>query len=239
MSVAAPVLERRTAEEERTSEVYNAGYITDEEHNARIRQNYARLINPENRIDEVLGRNEVAKAPVAEVEAPVVTEQKETYEQPAFVQNARADSYLFRADSALNQGYAAEQQIVSEQDSEEEENEDLRPTLTTIQYKTSGVKKTVEEGKLENTGVEKRAGLSKRDKIIVAAIIGFVVVMFALIIVNSAVLSSINGEVSSLQSSLTTLKGSYEGVKDEITPYLTLSDEDIARIAAQLGWIHG
>lgn len=234
MAVAAPVLERRTAMEERTSRVYNAAPITDEEHNARIRQNYARLINPENKIDAALDR-----APVAEVEAPVATEQKVSYAQPAFVENARADADIFHAHSEINLRLAAQQkQISAEMSSDEEEDEDLRPTLTTIQYKTTGVKNSVEEGKIENTGVEKRTGLSKRDKIIIAAIVSVVLVMLILVIVNSAVLSNINGDVSSLQSSLTALKGSYEGVKDEINPWLDLTEEDIANIAKELGWIH-
>ena len=233
MAVAAPVLERRTATEERTSRVYNAAPITDEEHNSRIRQNYARLINPENKIDAALDR-----APVEAVETPVAEERKISYAQPAFVENARADADIFHAHSEINLRLAAQQKLSAEMSSDEEEDEDLRPTLTTIQYKTTGVKNSVEEGKIENTGVEKRAGLSKRDKIIIASIVGVILVMLILVIVNSAVLSNINGDVSSLQSSLATLKGSYEGVKDEINPWLALTEEDIANIAKELGWIH-
>lgn len=235
MAVAAPVLERRTAAEERTSRVYNANYISDEEHNARIGQNYAKLINPENKLDEVLNR-----APVAEVEAPEISEQQVSYAQSEPAQSLRADADIFYAHSEINERLAAQQrQILAEQNSEEDEDEDLRPTLTTIQYKTSAVKNTVEEGEIVNTGVEKRAGISKKDKIIIAAIVGAIILMLTLIIVNSIVLSNISGEVSTLQSSLTTLKGSYEGVKDEINPWLSLTEEDVARIAAQLGWIHG
>lgn len=234
MAVAAPVLERRTAAEERTSRVYNAAHITDEEHNSRIRQNYARLINPENKIDAALDR-----APAEAVETPVAEERKISYAQPAFVENARADADIFNAHSEINLRLAAQQkQISAEMSSEEDEDEDLRPTLTTIQYKTTGVKSSVEEGKIENTGVEKRAGLSKRDKIIIASIVGVILVMLVLVIVNSAVLSNINGDVSSLQSSLATIKGSYEGVKDEIAPWLALTEDDIANIAKELGWIH-
>lgn len=235
MAVATPVLERRTATEVRTSRNYYTAPITDEEHNARIKQNYARLINPENKLDEALNR-----APVAEVEAPVAPEQQASSAQPAFVQSARADADIFNAHSEINQRLAAQQrQIIAEQSSGEEEDEDLRPTITTIQYKTTGVKNTVEEGKIENTDVEKRTSLSKKDKIIIAAIVGAIILMLVLVIVNSVVLSNINGDVSYLQSSLTTLKGSYEGVKDEINPWLSMTEEDVARIAAQFGWIHG
>lgn len=246
----APVLERRTATEERTSVSYNPNYISDEEHNARIKQNYARLINPEANLDEVLQRGEASRAAVIE-EVPVATERAEMYAPaaparidygaPAFAQNARAESILFRADSEVNQRLFAEtnQTVMQQQDESEEENEDLRPTPTTIQYKTSGVTKTVEEGKIDNTDAEKRTGLSKKDKIVIAAIVSVVVVMLVLIIVNSAVLSGINNDVSSLQSSLTTIKASYEGVKDELNPYLTPTQDDIARFALQLGWVKG
>ena len=234
MAVGAPVLERRPITEERTSRTYNAEYLTDEEHNARIKQNYARLINPENKIDEALDR-----APVAKVEAPAAPEQAVSYAEPAFVESARADADIFHAHSEINQRLFAEQrQILAEQNSEEDENEDLRPTQTTIQYRTSGVKTTVEEGKIENVRAEKHTGLSKRDKIIFAAIVGFILVMLVLVIVNAAVLSHVNGEVSYLQASLTTMKGSYEGVKDQINMNI-LSEEQIAQLAEKLGWIKG
>ena len=233
MSVATPVLERKTAVEERTSRIYEFNQIADEEHNARIKQNYAKLINPENKIDEVLDR-----APVEEVEAPVATEQHISYAQPEPMQSARADADIFHAHSEINQRLAKQRQILAEQNSSEEENEDLRPTVTTIQYKTTGVKTMVVEGKIANTVVEKHSGVTKKDKIIVAAIVGTIVVLLTLIIINAVALANVNGVVSYLQSSLTALKGSYEGVKDEIYPWVSLTEEDIARIASELGWIH-
>lgn len=235
MAVGAPVLERRTATEERTSRIYNAEYkLTDEEHNARIKQNYARLINPDNKIDEALDR-----APADKIEAPVAPKQEVSFAQPAFVESARADADIFNAHSEINLRLAAQQrQILAEQSGEEEENEDLRPTPTTIQYRTSALKATAEEGKIQNVGAEKHARLSKRDKIVIAAIIGAILLMVVLIIVNSAVLSNLNSDVSYLQSSLTTMKGSYEGVKDQIDMN-TLTEAQVAELAEKLGWIKG
>ncbi|MCH5148426.1 MAG: hypothetical protein J1G05_03555 [Clostridiales bacterium] len=232
MAVGAPVLERRSATEERTSRIFNAEYrLTDEEHNARIGQNYARLINPENKIDEALDR-----AP-AKAEAPA-TPVQEVSNAPVLVENARADADIFNAHSEMNQRLAAQRQIVAEQSSDDEESEDLRPTQTTIQYRTSALTTTFENGKVKNVSVEKRVGFTKRDKIIIAAIVSVILVMLVLIIVNAAILANLNSDVSYLQSSLTTMKGSYEGVKDQIGMN-TLTEEQIADLAKQLGWIKG
>lgn len=235
MAVGAPVLERRPVTEERTTRIYNSEYnLTDEEHNARIKQNYARLINPDNKIDEALDR-----APVANVEAPVMPKQETSIAQPEPVQSARADADIFNAHSEINQRLAAQQrQILAEQNSDEEENEDLRPTQTTIQYKTPAMKAAAEEGRIQNVAVDKHASLSKRDKIIIAAIVSAIVVMLVLIIINSVVLTNLNSDVSYLQSSLTTMKGSYEGVKDQIG-INTLTEEQVADLAEKLGWIKG
>ena len=222
MAVGAPVLERRPVT------------ISDEEHNARIKQNYARLINPENKIDEALDR-----APVATVETPVAPRQQVSYVQPEPAQSARADAAIFNAHSEINQRLAAQQrQVIAEQVSEDEENEDLRPTSTTIQYQTAAKSAMLEEGEIKNAAIEKRIGLVKRDKIIIAAIVSVILVMLVLIIVNAVVLSNLNADVSYLQASLTTMKGSYEGVKDQIG-INTLTEDQIADLAEKLGWIKG
>ena len=72
---------------------------------------------------------------------------------------------LFRsADSPVNA------QAVSV--SEEEENEDLRPTQTTIQYKTVGVDVS-KNGKIENVAGSKKRALGKKEIIIIAAVAAF------------------------------------------------------------------
>lgn len=209
------------------------GYVTrsleDEQHNAQIGNVYAKLINPNAKIDEILGR--VPAQPV------VVEPAKEVY-QPYFVESARTDSILFRADSPVNRRVETTQPLVrAEVEVEEEENEDLRPTPTTIQYKTNGVKKTVEEGKVETRSAEKRSVFSKKEKIAIAVVIGVIIAMFALIIVNSAIISGINAEVSSLQSTLTTVKASYASVSDEVNSLISNAVKDAENFAIFRGMI--
>lgn len=225
MAVASPVLERNEVKEER--EViydYSERVNAEEEHNARIKKNYAMLINPEFKIDEVLGRR------VEERVAP----EAAAVQAPYLVENARADAAIFRADSPVNMRQSLRQPVVAAQDSDEdEENEDLRPTPTTIQYKTCGVQTTVEEGKITNVGAEKRTGLAKKEKVIIAVVVSVIIALFALIIINSAIISGINSDLDSLQSSLTTVKGTYAGVSDQINSYtenISKSIEEFARL---------
>lgn len=226
MAVATPVLERDvTTEERELNYSFTQRSTADEEHNARIKRNYAMLINPDTDINEMLGKSEVAEAEITPVKDIFAN-------KPYLVENARADAEIFRADSPVNQRVMNIQpQIVAEQSTEEEENEDLRPTSTTIQYKTQGAQKTVEEGKIENVGAEKRTSLSKKEKIIIAVVVGVIVALFALIIINSAIISNINNDISSLQSSLTTAKGAYAGVSDEISSVFSDIKENIEFLA--------
>lgn len=251
----ALVLERTKYEEQDTY----APSISEQEHNARIRRNYAALIDPNKKLDEILNREQPAAEEVAPVldygYTPVAAQDSiatpdpvaaPVYEQsyaptftPEFVTGARADAEIFRADSEVNRHLFAPVQAVAEE-GEEEENEDLVPTATTIQYKTLGVKKSAENSaKIENTAAKKqpKINLSKRDKIVIAVVVSVVVALFVLIIINSAVLSGLNNSVSNLQSSLTTVKGAFEGVKDEISPYLNITDKELNDFALLKGWV--
>jgi len=231
--MAVAVLERdvntleKTEEERKINSGLNNQMSADEQHNAQISEIYARLISSTANVDEVLGRTQQPVAPQT---------RKELFSEPYLVENARADSAIFRADSPVNRKVTDMQPVMAAEDSEEE-NEDLRPTSTTIQYKTYGVKKTDEEGKVEITNAEKRAGLSKKEKIIIAAVVSIIIAMFVLIIVNSAVISGINADLGSLQSSLTTVKASYAGVSDEVNDLMSSASENAKEFALSLGMI--
>lgn len=232
--MAVAVLERNTntleqvenAQERKVNNGYSAQISADEQHNARISEIYSRLIGTSSNVDEVLGRNKQ--------EEPATQVRNELFAKPYLVENARADAAIFRADSPVNRKITDMQPQTVAQDAEEE-NEDLRPTSTTIQYKTYGVKKTVEEGKVENADAGKRAGLSKKEKIVIAAIVGIIVAMFVLIIVNSAIISGINADLGSLQTSLTTVKASYAGVSDEVNEILSDAVKQAADFANSIG----
>lgn len=205
MAVLAPVLERKlNTEANATAEARNNAAMTaDECHNSQISTKYKTLINPDATANDVLGRAPVvqrqAEMPVAHI-APVapVREQK-----PQLVEHARADSDLFRADSAINRRH----ETVPVQ-AEEEDNEDLRPTKTTIQYQTEGVSKVIFDDKISNKK-SKLTKLSKRDIIIIAVTALIVVALFVLVIVNSAVLSNLNNDVDYLKSDLAIAQENY------------------------------
>ncbi|MDE5729425.1 MAG: hypothetical protein K2I20_04545 [Clostridia bacterium] len=244
MAYATPVLERNEVTEERKFNY--APCMTDEEHNMRIKKNYAMLINPEMRLDDVLGRSveEVKAAAPAEVApaAPVIASAPAApviIEKPYRVENARADSPLFRADNPINRRILnVQKQVAEAQPSvEEEENEDLRPTPTTIQYKTTGVQNTVEEGKIANIGAEKRTSLNKKEKIIIAVVVSVIVALFALIIINSAIISNLNNDLSSLQSSLTDVRGAYSGVDAQVSGFASNLLETVRGFAESNGMI--
>lgn len=228
MAVATLEREIKTLEKTESTDKVKSGIgyatrnIEDEQHNAKIGEVYARLINPSVKIDEILGRTAT--------EEPAVSNN--TY-RPYLVENARADADIFRADSPVNSKAA----VYDELDAEEEENEDLRPTPTTIQYKTTGLKSAVEEDRIETRSAEKRSVFSKKEKIAIAVVIGVIIAMFALIIINSAILSGINAEVSALQSTLTTVKASYASVSDEVSSLISSAVRDAEDFAILKGMI--
>lgn len=222
------VLERNSIIEEKKP-VYDINPVSDEEHNARIKKNYAMLINPETKLDELLGRSGEASAQAAPARREAVAVK------PVLVENARADAAIFRADNPVNRRTVALQpQAVAESD-EEEENEDLRPTQTTIQYRTADAKQTYEEGKISNSKKEKRVSLNKKEKIIVAVVVSVIIALFVLLIINSAIISGINNDLNNLQSSLTTVKAAYAGVSEEMNSYLSNKEE----LAKQFALIQG
>lgn len=220
MAVDTPVLERITVEEERKISLPSRMEIlAEEEHNARIKDTYARLINPEYKIEDVFKRTEEkASAPVAEPvkqSAPAQVRRSITGGHAYKVENARADAAIFRADSAINaQRAQVEAKAVATVASAEEENEDLRPTPTTIQYQTIGVKNE------ENAAAEtkKRAFVfGKREKIIVAVFVAVVVALITVVLINASIISSLNAEIASVQDSIITVKGAIAGVNTSVS----------------------
>lgn len=208
MAVDTPVLERIKSDRANGYTLPSRmDVMAEEEHNARIKETYQRLINPENKIEDVFGSTremkEEAAQPVAET-APT---------QIYRVENARADSDLFRAYSAINA-----QQTVAEAQTEEEvavapeeyEDEDLRPTSTTIQFQT------VNKAKSEKSAEKKAFVFGKREKIIVAVFVAVVVALVTLIIVNSAIISNIDAEIYQVQEGITTVRGAIAGVNSTV-----------------------
>lgn len=212
MAVDTPVLERVT--DERVREYSLPSRMEDmaeEEHNARIKDTYQRLINPENKIEDVFGKKEEkaeAAQPVKQA-APAVA-------KPYLVENARANADIFRADSTIN---AVSEEILEAKTEEavtaspeEYEDEDLRPTSTTIQFQTIGGVNT------QKSAAKKQSGFvfGKREKIIVAVFVAVVVALITLVIVNSAIISSLDAEIAHVQEGITTVRGAIAGVNSTV-----------------------
>lgn len=299
MAVATPVIERRTYNQSIESEARSAGMTADELHNARMKDNLARLLNPENKIKDVVASidadgtqiiqaaPEAVQAPERSVAPSVVygadgiiarpasAVQTPAAEAPAYapahsaaqpvyvVKNARANADIFRADSPVNrpaqayastpaQAYEAARAMAAANAApatEEEENEDLRPTPTTIQYQTIGADgtviinsaaRTMQEGEIARPAEREepaRISLTKRDKVIIGVIVSLILAVFVLIIVNSAIISGLNSEIAAYEGMVSDVQSQYAAVAEdleELTSY-----DNIYNVAIENGWITG
>ena len=303
MAVATPVIERKFSQQinERDS---RAGMNADELHNARMKDNLARLLNPEYKIKDVVASidtdgAQVVKAaePVAEVtaqpaapaqlyeangiiarrapvqqeyvqpaqSAPQYSQNVQSAAQPVYVvKNARANADIFRADSPVNrpaqayaptpaQAYAAARSIAAAQAAPavqpaEEESDDLRPTPTTIQYQTisadgtaiAGRTRTMQEGEIarpaERDESASKINLTKRDKIIIGVIVGLILAVFVLIIVNSAIISNLNSDITQLEGMADTARAAYESAYADVES--VTSYENVYNVALEQGWLN-
>lgn len=299
MAVATPVIERRTYNQSIESEARSAGMTADELHNARMKDNLARLLNPENKIKDVVasidadGTQVIQAAPEAVqapersaapsvvygadgiIARPASAVQTPAAEAPAYapahsaaqpvyvVKNARANADIFRADSPVNrpaqayastpaQAYEAARAMAAANAApatEEEENEDLRPTPTTIQYQTIGADgtviinsaaRTMQEGEISRPAEREepaKISLTKRDKVIIGVIVSLILAVFVLIIVNSAIISGLNSEIAAYEGIVSDVQSQYAAVAEdleELTSY-----DNIYNVAIENGWITG
>lgn len=299
MAVATPVIERRTYNQSIESEARSAGMTADELHNARMKDNLARLLNPENKIKDVVasidadGTQVIQAAPEAVqapersvapsvvygadgiIARPASAVQTPAAESPAYapahgaaqpvyvVKNARANADIFRADSPVNrpaqayastpaQAYEAARAMAAANAApatEEEENEDLRPTPTTIQYQTIGADgtviinsaaRTMQEGEVARPAEREepaKISLTKRDKVIIGVIVSLILAVFVLIIVNSAIISGLNSEIAAYEGMVSDVQSQYAAVAEdleELTSY-----DNIYNVAIENGWITG
>lgn len=299
MAIATPVIERRTYNQSIESEARSAGMTADELHNARMKDNLARLLNPENKIKDVVasidadGTQVIQAAPEAVqapersaapsvvygadgiIARPASAVQTPAAEAPAYapahsaaqpvyvVKNARANADIFRADSPVNrpaqayastpaQAYEAARAMAAANAApatEEEENEDLRPTPTTIQYQTIGADgtviinsaaRTMQEGEIARPAEREepaKISLTKRDKVIIGVIVSLILAVFVLIIVNSAIISGLNSEIAAYEGMVSDVQSQYAAVAEdleELTSY-----DNIYNVAIENGWITG
>ncbi len=247
MATALPVLERENTNERSESSLKAYGKLsggaepasmTEEQKalkfNARISENYQKLINPDlKKAEDIMG----ASAP-------------ETFEQPIYdtpeaypqFRHQRVTEDIFRADSPLNaraETFAMPQQAVefeqpvfapqtehpeeAEQFYAEEANEDLKPTATTIQYRSD----LYREEKQTVVEEQKKYSMTAKGKLLMAIYAVVVVVVLALIIVNTSVLKTLDSEAAAYEEQLRSTIAQAEQLADDIDA--ATSEETIIR----------
>ena len=114
----------------------------------------------------------------------------------------------------------------------EEEDEDLAPTATTIQYRTAREEK--------RTVVEEKKGhaMTTQGKLLMAIYAVVVVVILALIIINTSVLRTIDASIADRRADLAAATAYAEELQEDID-YLTDSETIINRAEEELGMVRG
>lgn len=248
MAVDTSVLERRVSESTKPNAQFSvpsrSEYEAEDEHNARIKDNYAKLINPENKIEDILahGSAQTAEVEPEQVEQPVQNVQPmqtvrpvqnvQTVEaEPYMVKNARADSALFRADNPLNKRFISPE--VNEM-ADEEEDEDLRPTPATIQYRTID--------RAESTTVAKqraRFSLTKKQKITAIVLVAVIVALITLIIINSTIIANLNADIANLNSDIANINTEIEQTVTQITDKISKAQTGIDTLRGAAAGVNG
>lgn len=229
MAVDVPVLERPTNELRECAVPSRLEILAEEEHNARIKENYRKLINPKNKIEDVFARTAQRENVVS---AGQTVFETQSAQQLYTVESARVSSDIFRADSAINavRYEEAEAQdnyevsfadVQSEQVVEEEEDEELRPSATTMQYRT--IDKQNEKKSFFASLAQKDFVFGKKEKIIVAVFVAVVVALIAIVIVNSAIISNLNADIAHVQEGITTVRGAIAGVNSTFEEIISSS----------------
>ena len=252
MATAVPVLER--TQEESSLKAYGKlqGGVAPQEmteeqkalaFNARISENYQKLINPDYHKAE-----DVAAAP-AYAEPVYAAPVQEA--APAYTRQRAAD--IFRADSPLHTrtvdfasapAYAEPSYAAPVQETlaapyyeqaayaEDVTDADLMPTETTNQYRDSLYR---EERPAEHAQEKKKGfALTARNKLLIAVYSIVVVVVLALIIVNTSVLGSLDAEVTAREAALNAAIETSRNLEAEID-YYTDADTIISRAEDELG----
>ncbi len=211
----------------------------DREHNAHISENYNRLIHP----DEQVKKQETTAAQVpvetaAPVKplAPIAQEAEAFYDEGTFARHLTSE-YLFNAPIAKTAANAASQEQAMAQDmqapiidkaEDEEDDEDLKPTKETLSYLNKATTAPV-------TAKTSEKLVNKKERIVFASFISLVVCLIVLVIVNAAIISSLNKNLSSVESEASATYERYTQVSQSLDK--ALSDEAIYEYAQENGMI--
>lgn len=255
MATLFPTLERENTQEnvEQESSLKAYGKLSGREEsavltedeiamrfNSRISDNYQKLINPEYKKEEAYAEPENAYA-------------REQVFEPVF-EHQRVTEDIFRADSVYNSprksfteipvdtaavyeepAYATEAYAQpSEYEAENIAEADLMPTATTIQYQNNLYK----EERKANVESKKSYSMTTKGKVLMLVYSLVVVVILALIIINTSVLKTLDGSVAEKREALNKVRAEYTQVQEQIEE-LTSEQSIIERAEKELGMVMG
>lgn len=162
--------------------------------------------------------------------APVLAPEREVYTAPAYAEPAYAQPQL-----SVQETYAVPEYADEAAEAYDEENEDLAPTATTIQYRTE---QRAREDK--RTVVEEKRGhaMTTQGKLLMAIYAVVVVVILALIIINTSVLRNLDASIAENRAALFAATEQAQQLQDEID-YLTSAESIIDRAESELGMTRG
>ena len=162
--------------------------------------------------------------------APVLAPEREAYAAPAYAEPAYAQPQL-----SVQETYAVPEYADEAAEAYDEENEDLAPTATTIQYRTE---QRAREDK--RTVVEEKRGhaMTTQGKLLMAIYAVVVVVILALIIINTSVLRNLDASIAENRAALFAATEQAQQLQDEID-YLTSAESIIDRAESELGMTRG
>ncbi len=168
--------------------------------------------------------------------APVLTPEREAY-APSYAAPAYAEPAYAQPQEAISvqETYAVPEYADEAAEAYDEENEDLAPTATTIQYRTE---QRAREDK--RTVVEEKRGhaMTTQGKLLMAIYAVVVVVILALIIINTSVLRNLDASIAENRATLFAATEQVQQLQDEINE-LTSADSIIDRAESELGMIRG
>ena len=188
-------------------------------------------------------RAQAMQASAAPAAAPV--QEPARPQQPRF-EHQRVTEDLFRADSPINaprmQAAVAAAPAVYDAPvfegqaamAEEAVNEDLTPTSTTIQYRTD----LYRDEQREMVEEKKGHAMTAKGKLLMAVYAVVVVVVLALIIINTSVLNSLDSEVAAREQQLGEVVAHAQTLDDRID-YLTDPETIIERAESELSMTMG
>lgn len=116
------------------------------------------------------------------------------------------------------------------------ESEDMRPSVTTMQFdgkEDSELYEDIRRAPKTVNRENKAYKINTKGKLLIAVYALVVVTIFSLIILNSRMLKNLDNTIGNYSSQVTQLSAQYEEIMEELN--FTMSDEEIERKAVEMG----